>query len=975
MELHFETARENLLKKETIKELFKEYKIDDFEKLSVVNDTYFFVSALDKEVPIVSSLLNETTIRSYLDTLDDNFSYLLDMKKLVLIDQNKKEYELPGEVKKIVNEIKDNFNKYGGYINDKGEHVIDLKTIPVGIHFGVNLLIGDRSKFDYPLQSTPKGVVDYLGRGSFRGHSSFQVLSTSWGIRPEENGFPANRQFYLVEDEKQIFYSANIDEGVEEATCYHSTNNTRIEYKLKCGLKIVRTIFMGRQIVDGPCANEIQTIDIKNLTSKDRKIKIVYTGMFGPSAVDAQQGDIIYCTVVSQMRTFLSNKNEVVAITPDYYPEFFKREVRFASLKDDDGYAESFSSDYTQFIGRGSLNHPENLLSLQNRLSLKGPNFFALCKEISFLPNEEKHVDTFTGMIDCTKTKGNEDIALVDKQLNVLFDKLGTHKAVVKELHDVISSYHKYASFLQIDDAENNNLKTYVNNNLPFQVYYQTYVSRAFAMTQKGYREIGFREIQDIFASMYYLVAQGKQKLLKELLTQWVENVYKMGYANHNFYYVGKEPGMCSDDQLWLIQAIWRYVNLTSDINFLNKKVKIAGSNSKRSIYDTLKAIITYSSKISIGKHHLPLLDSADWNDCLKIDDDYLNGPAKEKAYKAQLKKFNESYGVPLRSTYSESVMNAFLLVIGEKLMLDLAKLNDDLEYVNALVKDKDQLINDIQTHAYINDYFARVLINKETKNHITYIGSKGDKLSIDPNVDGSYYLNSFSWSLLAKVADENQISTMLDKVEKYLKTPAGFVLCSKHDLSIAGSKSAATDHYFPGDRENGGVFKHATMMGVVGMLQASKEVKDEALQRRLLKNAYYMLDIVMPYRVLENPYKYRGNPRLCTQYNNSITEENIGPVLSGTSTWLTLALMESLGVEIKTDGISLSPALREEDTHITYSVKSKSYVLKVTLIKNKGQVCDNSKVKIILDGKEYNSLFIKDFKDSKIHHVILQYN
>ena len=134
------------------------------------------------------------------------------------------------------------------------------------------------------------------------------------------------------------------------------------------------------------------------------------------------------------------------------------------------------------------------------------------------------------------------------------------------------------------------------------------------------------------------------------------------------------------------------------------------------------------------------------------------------------------------------------------------------------------------------------------------------------------------------------------------------------------------------------------------------------------------MLDIVMPYRVLENPFKYKGNPRLCTQYNNSITEENIGPVLSGTSTWLTLAIMESLGVEIKTDGIQLSPALREEDTSITYSVKSKSYTLQVTIIKEKGQVCDNSNVSISVDSKPYDSLFIKDFNDNLVNQVVLKY-
>ena len=32
---------------------------------------------------------------------------------------------------------------------------------------------------------------------------------------------------------------------------------------------------------------------------------------------------------------------------------------------------------------------------------------------------------------------------------------------------------------------------------------------------------MGFREIQDLFASMYYFTAMGKSDLVKDLLTQW----------------------------------------------------------------------------------------------------------------------------------------------------------------------------------------------------------------------------------------------------------------------------------------------------------------------------------------------------------------------------------------------------------------------------------------------------------------------
>ena len=171
----------------------------------------------------------------------------------------------------------------------------------------------------------------------------------------------------------------------------------------------------------------------------------------------------------------------------------------------------------------------------------------------------------------------------------------------------------------------------YVSHNLPFQVLYQTYVSRAFAWTQKSYREIGFREIQDIYASMYYLCAMGENDLVHELLSNWVRNVFEMGFAYHDFTFAGKEPGDCSDDQLWLVQAVCRYVELTGDRNFLLQEYPMAGSDRKRPLWETLLAILTYSGKISVGKHGLPLLDKADWNDTLKLDREVLKGREKER--------------------------------------------------------------------------------------------------------------------------------------------------------------------------------------------------------------------------------------------------------------------------------------------------------------------------------------------------------
>ena len=144
--------------------------------------------------------------------------------------------------------------------------------------------MGNRMGFDYPLQTTPKSVVDRYGRGSFRSHAATQVLATRWDLRQEENGFPCNRQFYLTEGSKRVFYSADAESAtVNEAACVHGQNHTRISYSTACGLGVERTIFLPMQEAGLPLAVEIQRIAVTNRGTSARRLRMAYTGMFGPS--------------------------------------------------------------------------------------------------------------------------------------------------------------------------------------------------------------------------------------------------------------------------------------------------------------------------------------------------------------------------------------------------------------------------------------------------------------------------------------------------------------------------------------------------------------------------------------------------------------------------------------------------------------------------------------------------------------------
>ena len=142
-------------------------------------------------------------------------------------------------------------------------------------------MLGNRIGFDRPLQSTPKSTVDRLGAGSFRAHADTQVLATRWDYLPEENGFPANRQFYLVENGKKIFWSgAAIADGLKTVRTIHSQNRSIIEYELEDGLK-VKELFYRAPARRNTLAAEAQMIEITNAGTHNRDLRLVYTGMFG----------------------------------------------------------------------------------------------------------------------------------------------------------------------------------------------------------------------------------------------------------------------------------------------------------------------------------------------------------------------------------------------------------------------------------------------------------------------------------------------------------------------------------------------------------------------------------------------------------------------------------------------------------------------------------------------------------------------
>ncbi|GAB6090563.1 GH36-type glycosyl hydrolase domain-containing protein [Spirochaeta dissipatitropha] len=821
---------------------------------------------------------------------------------------------------------------WAGTIESDGSHRIGLKSPLPGPHFGVNLLIGNRTGFPNVQQTTPKSVVGRLGRGSFRSHAATQVLATRWDLRQEENGFPANRQFYLTEGNRQIFYSADARTNVNEGFCRHGQNHTEICCLTECGIDIKRRIFILPHQQDLPLAVEVQGITLRNNSKITRNLRFVGIGMFGPSKPPALQEDVLYSTIIMESGMIRNADGSVMALSPWYHPDHDRRDRRFHTLliHSDSGtvFPSEFTTDYGAFLGDGSLEEPSGLLSLDNRLTRRGPGFFALGSTVTLAPGEVRHLTQFTGLVSLMGDEGIKPYELSPRdgvsdsrlleEISRLIETRGTPGAIHEALQEIEQTQENWASFFSISGGTEP-FCTYVSRNLPFQLLYQSMVSRSFGQTQKGYREIGFREIQDLFASLPFFCASGQDTVVQQLILNWASHLHPFGYADHNFYWEGKESGEWSDDALWLHQAVGRYIRLTGDESILSMKVR-----EKISLFQLLVNALRYSTEISIGVHGIPLLDRADWNDCLKLDQNYHSGPEKEK-----IREETGEYS----SMGTESIMNGFLAVVAAKELEDMAGILHDEQGRQWARKQNTVMTENLRKHGCINGVYARLLFNSYPG--FSYAGAEGDGLDTDGS-GGTFFLNSFSWSVLSGVANEDEIGQMLTVIREKLKTPHGLKLVSPIDLGrvVPGT---ASGEYFPGDRENGGVFKHAVMMAATAFFHAARRVENFQLARELAKEAWEMIDLVLPPRTLNNPFVLGGNPRFCTQYNNSETGENIGPLLSGTAPWFFLALQEGLGIDLQRDSLSLNPLLREEDRDISFSLKHRGKIIQVRLYKPEG--------------------------------------
>jgi cellobiose phosphorylase len=483
---------------------------------------------------------------------------------------------------------------------------------------------------------------------------------------------------------------------------------------------------------------------------------------------------------------------------------------------------------------------------------------------------------------------------------------------------------------IETPDAAFNSM---VNIHNPRQCHTTFNWSRYLSLYQLGLgsRGLGFRDSsQDVMGVLAGIPAEAKKLLIKLLCVQRPD-----GSAMHQFYPAtmladegdSLEDGgklVYGDDHLWVVLAVCAYLKETGDIAFLDETISFydkklpVEKREQSTVLDHLKRALAYT-QAHTGRHGLPLLGYADWNDTVNLPGD------AESLFNANL------YGTALRE------MIALVL-----------HLNDEATAA-AWWADYKQMKEAVHTHAWDGEWYVR------------YFTEEGEPLGSKKNDKGSIYTNGQSWPVISGFATPERAQQALDSVYKHLNTECGIKLSApgynQYDPKIGGVTT-----YPPGAKENGGIFLHSNPWVMIAETMLGNG--DRAFRYYQQINPAAKNDEIDRYEC--EPYCYAQNI-LGDEHPQFGLGRNSW--LSGTSSWTYQAATQYIiGLRPQYDGLLVDPCIPRKWSHFTVVRKFRGAVYHIQVSNPDG--VSKGVVSIKVDGRSLHSNLLPVFADGKEHRV-----
>jgi hypothetical protein len=145
--------------------------------------------------------------------------------------------------------------------------------------------------------------------------------------------------------------------------------------------------------------------------------------------------DILYASITWEGAVAKKN-GKPIAVCPIPNPFYLKKTRRFATMFCDGEAFDDFTENYINFIGRGTLEHPEHGAYLTSAHTQKTVPFYAIGKTITLAPKQQKKLDCYVGIVS-----GKGDISPVfDEQFGRFAEKYSNETAFDAAFANMITS-------------------------------------------------------------------------------------------------------------------------------------------------------------------------------------------------------------------------------------------------------------------------------------------------------------------------------------------------------------------------------------------------------------------------------------------------------------------------------------------------------------------------------------------------------
>jgi cellobiose phosphorylase len=413
----------------------------------------------------------------------------------------------------------------------------------------------------------------------------------------------------------------------------------------------------------------------------------------------------------------------------------------------------------------------------------------------------------------------------------------------------------------------------------------------SYAMDKSGVRD----NLQNANALVLFEPQLALANILKCLAVQKAD-----GSSLHSWRPLNRHQ--YSDKPAWMLQTIPWYVQETGDFTILDERVPFFESAENGTVWDHLQRAYRWLSA-DLGKRGLCRQHYADWNDGLE--------PSEKTGER-------------------ESVMVSQQLCAGLLETAALAERCGDAARAAECLRLHREMAEKINRAAWDGAWFSRTICED------------GYALGSGRNAEAKIFINTQSWAVIGRIAEESRLRQCMAAVDQYLTKPEGYPICDP-PCSTFDERIGRFTTVMPRNNENGGCYNHAA---------GFKCVADCLLGRA--EEAWQTFTKVAPDGP-NLPIGISGAETFSFINHYSRVPSGFGkggyPWRTGTAAWFTVALLEYiLGARRGYDGLIIAPCLSKTVSHAKLRRKFRGATYDIALDNTAGR-CVGAR-RIVVDGK-----------------------